>query len=56
MGTGFGIGVVENFGRQGSPAGWKGGEAGVGALTGAGVKGGARVGVKRAGGGEVMLE
>lgn len=53
-GTGFGIGVALNFGRLGSPTGWGGGEARVGALICAGVKRG--VGAKGAGGGEVMSE
>lgn len=49
-GTGFGIGVEENTGRLGSPVGWEGGVAGVGALNGAGV------GTKGAGGGDVISD
>lgn len=52
----FGTGVAEMFGRLGSPAGWEEGQAGVGALTFAGVNRRAGFRERGAGGGEVMPE
>lgn len=52
-GTGFGIGVAENFGRLGSRVGWVEDKTGFEVLNDSG---GAEARVKGTGGGEVMPE